>query len=155
MGILGSIFVKENSNIKGEELYRVLERICSVENLFIEINLTEHDKSNKIKVIRTNISDKPLDEDINRQLCVDIFDEPYKYRYNSFDWFDKSINFFEIITIDFFDQNEDLLFKIVYELLKLYPDAKLWMEQDWFYTLEDLEKLEKDTFNLEWCYNKP
>lgn len=78
-----------------------------------------------------------------------------KYRYNSFDWFDKSINFFEIITIDFFDQNEDLLFKVVYELLKLYPDAKLWMEQDWFYTLEDFEKLEKDTFNLEWCYNKP
>lgn len=50
MGILGSIFVKEKSNIKGEELYRELERICSVRNLFIEINLTECDKSNKLKL---------------------------------------------------------------------------------------------------------
>lgn len=37
-----------------------------------------------IKVIRSNVSDKPLDEDIKWQLCVDIFDEPYKYSYNSF-----------------------------------------------------------------------
>lgn len=155
MGISCSVFVKEDSNIKATDLYEMLERICSAEGLFIDINMEEVDTTNKTKIIRTNISDLPLDEDSRRQLCVDIFDEPYKYKYNSFEWFDESINFFEMITIDFFEKNEDLLFKIVYGLLKQYPNTKLWTEEEWFYNLEDLKNIDKSIFDLKWCYNNP
>lgn len=36
--------------------------------------------------------------------------------------------------------------------LKKYPTAKIWVEEDWFYTLEDLEKILSNPFDNEWCY---
>ncbi|MGL4393729.1 MAG: hypothetical protein ACRCS8_00670 [Brevinema sp.] len=155
MGITCSMLVKEDSNIKATSLYATLKKICSDGNLIIGVNIKEVDETDRVKLIRTNISDVPLDKDSSRQLCVDIFDEPYKFKYNSFEWFDESISFFESIVIDYFDRNEDLLFRIVHDLLKQYPKAKLWIEEDWFYTLEDLDKINNKAFNKDWCYKNP
>jgi len=155
MSISCSVLVKEGSNINATDLYSVLEKICSYEKLVIEMNTKEIDKTDRIKVIRTNISDLPFDRDSSRQLCVDIFDEPYKFKYNSFEWFDKSISFFETMVIDYFDGNEDLLFRVARGLLKQYSKAKLWVEEDWFYTIYDLDKISNKQFDNEWCYKNP
>lgn len=152
MGITCSMLVKEGSNINATNLYIALEKVCSYENLIIGVNISEADENDTIKLIRTNISDVSFDKNPSRQLCVDIFDEPYKFRYNSFEWFDESISFFEAITIDCFDGNEDLLFRVAYGLLKQYPKAKLWIEDDWFYTLGDLDLINNKPFDNEWCY---
>mgnify|MGYP005751707407 CR=1 FL=1 len=157
MGISCCMLLKQNSNINVVEMYDILQKICVNFDLYIEKIYIEVNEKKKIKSIRTNVSDRPFDEKIlSRQLCVDIFDEPYNLKNNIFEWFDKSKIFFEAIVVDYFDGNEDLLFKIMFAIVLKYPEAKLWIEEDWFYTLEDLKKIEKNKpFDMDWCYKNP
>ena len=49
-----------------------------------------------------------------------------------------------------------LLFNFIYEYLKLHPDDYFWItDYDWFYRLEDMEKLHSLPYNPEWCYTDP
>ncbi len=34
------------------------------------------------------------------------------------------------------------------------PDARVWIEEDWFYNLEDMKKI-KASYNNNWCYINP
>ena len=44
----------------------------------------------------------------------------------------------------------------MFAIVLKYPEAKLWIEEDWFYTLEDLKKIEKNKpFDMDWCYKNP
>ena len=53
------------------------------------------------------------------------------------------------------EDNEDLLLKITYELLSKYPEAVLWLEQNWFYKLDDIKKYILNEFDPNWCYQNP
>lgn len=35
-----------------------------------------------------------------------------------------------------------------------FPDAKAWIEEDWFYNLDDMKKI-KVSYNDNWCYMDP
>lgn len=59
--------------------------------------------------------------------------------------------YFKAIVSDDFDGNEDLLFQFLFALLHEYSDAKVWIEEEWFYTFPDLERI-KDSYNNSWCY---
>lgn len=52
--------------------------------------------------------------------------------------------------------NQDLLFDFVYEYLKLNPDDYLWItDNDWVYSLEDIQKLKGNLYDSNWCYINP
>lgn len=50
----------------------------------------------------------------------------------------KFISKFQNVSDDF-DDNEDLLFKFLFAFLNEFPDARVWIEEDWFYNLEDMK----------------
>ncbi|MGC6769762.1 hypothetical protein [Enterococcus sp. LJL51] len=155
MSISCSILLKENSFINATDLYNVMEKISKEKKFFFAKNMVESDSENRIKLIRTNISDRPFRDSVSRQLNVDIYDEPYKFKEISFDWYDNNIVFFEAIVIDSIDGNEDLLFYLTFDFLSLYPEALLWIEEDWFYSLKDLEKMNPASIEEDWCYQNP
>lgn len=39
-------------------------------------------------------------------------------------------------------------------ILNEFPDARVWIEEDWFYNLEDMKKI-KASYNNNWCYIDP
>ncbi|MHC5218645.1 hypothetical protein ACYSNR_18585, partial [Enterococcus sp. LJL128] len=117
MSISCSILLKENSFINATDLYNVMEKISKEKKFFFAKNMVESDSENRIKLIRTNISDRPFRDSVSRQLNVDIYDEPYEFKEISFDWYDNNIVFFEAIVIDSIDGNEDLLFYLTFDFL--------------------------------------
>lgn len=51
---------------------------------------------------------------------------------------------------------EDLLFKFIYEYLKINKSDYFWMpDYGWIYKLEDLKKVNGSPLNLKWCYENP
>lgn len=154
MGISCSVLFKENSFVEATKMYSILQKNCEKRKFYFDVNQKEIDSSNRIKLIRTNISDKPFWESISRQLNVDVYDEPYEYKDISFDWYDDE-PFFEAVVIDWTEGNEDLLFLIVLDFLSAFPETLLWIEEDWFYHLKDLKKIDNEPFDDEWCYKNP
>ncbi len=65
----------------------------------------------------------------------------------------KFISKFQNVSDDF-DDNEDLLFKFLFAFLNEFPDARVWIEEDWFYNLEDMKQI-KASYNNDWCYINP
>lgn len=57
--------------------------------------------------------------------------------------------------VEDYNLNEEILLKFSYEFIKIYKDIKLWTEFDWFYELNDLEKIIEKPFDNEWCYKNP
>lgn len=155
MGISCSILFSKNSYVSASSLLNTIQDICHDKNFILYEGLKETNESQKIKSVRTNISDMAFSQNVSRQLCVDIFDEPYQFKDTVFEWHNSDIEFFEAVVIDYFNKNEDLLLKILYEVLKRYPEAVVWIEEDWFYTLEDLEKIKNRPYDNEWCYKNP
>lgn len=155
MGISCSILFRKNSNISVMELYNTIKNICMSNNFFLDISTKNVDVNQKIKSIYSNISDVSFTYGVMRQLCVSLFDEPYQFKDISFDWYNQKVIFFEAIVIDNIEDNEDLLLKITYELLSKYPEAVLWLEQNWFYKLDDIKKYILNEFDPNWCYQNP
>ncbi|WII39024.1 hypothetical protein [Paenibacillus thiaminolyticus] len=108
-----------------------------------------------LKYSRVYISDTPFRENYSRQICFSVYDEPYEYQIVSFKWDDTNNKYFKAVVSDDFCDNEDLLVRFSHAILKKYPTAKIWVEEDWFYTLEDLEKILSNPFDNEWCYKQP
>lgn len=67
-------------------------------------------------------------------------------------WF-KLLSKFQTVSADF-DDNEDLLFKFLFAFLNEFLDARVWIEEEWFYNLEDMKKLNA-SYNNNWCYKVP
>ena len=103
------------------------------------------------------VSDIPFSEDGFRALPWNLYDKSNDYFLQSlnFEWDMSHTEYFKAIISEDFYEYEDLLFKVVYEILKLYPSAKLWIEYDWLYTLEDLEKIASRPYDNSWCYKNP
>ena len=91
----------------------------------------------------------------NSDFCMFIFDMP-KPEYmedNGFSWI--SPNIYTAILIEDLCDSEYSILKILHEYFRIHPDEYFYYEEDWFYTMEDIEKIyEKDDW-YHWCYKKP
>ena len=71
-----------------------------------------------------------------------------------FDWVVKDGKLRKVSYIEEIRGCEEITFKFIHEYLKLNPQDYFWVEDDWVYNLEDMERLSKSPFNENWCYIK-
>ncbi|MGZ7440988.1 hypothetical protein [Paenibacillus sp. TH7-28] len=155
MGISTFLLFKRGESIAANDLLSNIKNLCIRENLFFDTDEEKFNIGGVLKYSRVYISDIPFEEDYSRQLCFSLYDEPYDYQTVSFKWDDIHSEYFKALVSDDFCDNEDLLFRFVYSVLNIYPSAKIWIEDDWFYTLEDLEKIKRKPYDNNWCYKHP
>ncbi|MDQ0171830.1 hypothetical protein [Paenibacillus tundrae] len=124
---------------KINELIPRLEKLFEKEDLFYSRELNKVDETGNVKYCEFCISDIPLEESYERQICLGVADEPYPFKLINFDWEDPEKEYFKTIVINDFKENEDILFTFLLAFLEEYMTAKVWIEDDWFYTLEDLK----------------
>ncbi|MDT0121065.1 hypothetical protein Q9R46_00305 [Paenibacillus sp. RRE4] len=154
MGMSSFIVFKQGESKSANSLLSTIKNICIKENLFFDSDDEKYDIEGVLKYTRIYISDKPFKEDYSRTISFSLYDEPYDFQIVNFDWDNMQNEYFKAIVSDDFDENEDLLFQFLFALLNEISDAKVWIEEDWFYTLEDLERI-KDSYNNSWCYTDP
>lgn len=158
MGTSAFFLVQANSKIELTKLIEDVKNICRENNFYMSPISNDFQSENIVKhasveialVKRADVYEAPAND-----VLVDLYDEPYKYQYHSFSWYDEEIDFFNIAIIDEVYNNEKITLVLSYEILKRYPEIKLWIEEDWFYTLDDLEKISSRPYNNEWCYKNP
>lgn len=154
MGISYSVLFKKSSYNDVLDLYKAMEDICKINRFYCKLHYKEEDENGEIKKIDFNVSDKKFEDSVSRQLCISLFDEPYRYKEISFEWYKEEV-FFEAVVIDFVEGNEDLLLKILYGFMKKYKEAVLWGEEDWFYFYDDIIRMKREEFDAAWCYKNP
>jgi len=133
MGISSFLLFKRGDSAPANDLLRDLKKICLEENLFFDSDAETYDSEGTLKYTRVYISDLPFSQNYSRTLCFNVYDEPYEYQFVSFEW-DKN-EYFKAVVSDDFDDNEDLLLRLSHAILKVHPTAKIWVEEEWFYTL--------------------
>lgn len=158
MGTSAFFLVQVNSKIDLTKLIEDVKEICRENNFYMSPISNDSQSENKVKCVSVEISlvkRADIYEASTNDVLVDLYDEPYKYQYHSFSWYDEEINFFNIAIIDEVYNNEKITLVLYYEISKRYPDTKLWIEEDWFYTLDDIEKILSRSYSNEWCYKNP
>lgn len=51
---------------------------------------------------------------------------------------------------------EELIFRFIYEYLKLNPTDYFWIpDYDWVYSWEDMQKFRSLPYDPNWCYKNP
>ncbi|NUU78030.1 hypothetical protein [Paenibacillus xylanilyticus] len=153
MGMSAAVLFKSGESIEINKLLYSLIDLCNKEGLYHSQDLKKVDEDEKLKYCEFCVSDIPLKDSYDRQLCFGIADEPYPYKLVNFDW-DPSEDYFKTVVSSDFDDNEDLLFKFLFAFLNEFPVAKVWIEEDWFYTIEDLKAI-KASYDNNWCYINP
>lgn len=154
MGTSAVILFKSGESIEINKLLLSLNELCNKEGLFHSHDLKKVDEKGELKYCEFCISDIPLKDSYDRQLCFGIADEPNPYKLINFDWDSPEKDYFKTVVSGDFVENEDLLFKFLFAFLNDYPVARVWIEEDWFYTLEDLKKI-RASYDNNWCYISP
>jgi hypothetical protein len=154
MGTSAVILFKSGESVEINILLPRLNELCNREGLFHSHDLKKIDETEKLKYCEFCISDVTMKDSYDRQLCFGIADEPYPYKLVNFDWDSSEEDYFKTVVSGDFDGNEDILFKFLFAFLNEFPVAKVWIEEDWFYTLDDLKKI-KASYNNSWCYMSP
>ncbi|MUG48128.1 hypothetical protein [Paenibacillus woosongensis] len=142
-------------SISASELLINIREVCTTYGLYFSNDYNEYDETGKLKSCSIYFSDMPFEDNYSRQISWNLYDEPYNYQTIDFNWDESENQYFKAMVSEDFYENEDLLFKILYGLPKVYPSAKIWIEDNWFYTIEDLEKIKSRPFDDEWCYKNP
>lgn len=155
MGMSSFLLFNCGVSTPANDLLRDIKKICIEENLFFDTDEETYNSEGTLKYTRVYISDTPFRENYSRPLCFSVYDEPYEYQIVSFKWDDTHNEYFKAVVSDDFDDNEDLLLRFSHAILKIYPTAKLWIEEEWFYTLEDLDNIAEIPYKSDWCYNDP
>lgn len=155
MGISTFLLFKRGESITVNDLLSNIKNLCLRENLFFDSDEEKFNDEGTLKYSRVYISDIPFRENYSRQLCFSLYDDPYEYQIVSFKWDNTHSEYFKAMASDDFCNNEDLLLRFAYGILNIYPTAKIWIEEDWFYTLEDLGKIVNNSYNNNWCYDNP
>lgn len=155
MGMSSFLLFKRGESIPANDLLRDLNKICIEENLFFDNDEETYDRDGTLKYTRVYISDIPFRENYSRTICFSLYDEPYEYQLVSFKWDDTNNEYFKAVVSDDFDGNEDLLLRFSHAILKIYPTAKIWVEEEWFYTLENLDEITSMPYKSDWCYKNP
>jgi hypothetical protein len=157
MGLSCIFLVEKGSNIDMESVIISIDNICKEsEGKFY----FAHEKDGADASF-CNIGNKPFDgsdESCDNQICLYIFEEfsepdPYKI-YLTFEFEEPQKSYYRLIITEDFDEREDVLFKFAYEILKKYPDMKIYI-YDYLYSLKDLEKINNKPFDENWCYTDP
>lgn len=158
MGTSAFFLVKKNSNIELSNLIEDVKNICKENNFYMSPISSDSQSESIVKHVSVEIAlvkRADLYEAPTNDVLVDIYDEPYKYQYHSFSWYDEETDFFNIAIIDEVYNNEKITLVLSFEILKRYPEVRIWIEEDWFYTLDDIEKISNRPYNNEWCYKNP
>ncbi|MCI1694294.1 hypothetical protein [Aneurinibacillus aneurinilyticus] len=107
-----------------------------------------------------NITDKPLGVDNNQQFIfyVDGIDNYEIYFENDEDisGLDSNLTLCQVGCIEEVYGAQELIFRFIYEYLKLNPDNYFWVaDYDWVYSWEDMQKLKSLPYDPDWCYKNP
>ncbi|MEY8743847.1 hypothetical protein [Paenibacillus tundrae] len=153
MGTSSVLLFKREESIPAIDLLMRINKICKKEKLYFDCDEKVF-IGEKLIYTRIYVSDVPFRENYSRTLCFSVYDEPYEYQVVSFEWDDTNNEYFKAVVSDDFYDNEDLLFRFFRAILRIYPKSKLWVEGEWFYTIEDLENT-TDVYENNWCYKDP
>ncbi|CAM4440118.1 hypothetical protein [Paenibacillus xylanexedens] len=154
MGMSSFVLFKRGGSTSVSNLLSTIKNICMKEKLFFDNDEETYDSEGALKYTRLYISDTPFKENYSRTLSFSVYDEPYEFQTVTYDWDDTQNEYFKAVVSDDFDDNEDLLFKFLFAFLSEFPDARVWIEEDWFYNLDDMKKI-KASYNNDWCYIDP
>jgi hypothetical protein len=154
MGISATILFKKGHSVEINQLLLHFNQISDSEGWFHNHDLKKYDDMQKLKYSEFCLSDIPLRDCYERQICFGIADEPYPFKLVYFEWDSPNNEYFKTVVSSDFDGNEDLLFQVLLAVLIEYPDAKVWIEENWFYTLDDLKRI-NDSYHSRWCYMDP
>jgi len=158
MGTSAFVLFKSGSSVRIPQLLSTTEQICEENNLYYSGFDSGYGDPNETDYCEININDILWGEEgsSERDILFGLANEPYEFRNIDFAWDSTGQEYFAaMIAIDFYN-SEDLLFKFLHPFLQRYPEAKLWIDNDWFYTLEDMEKIaNKQPFVQMWCFKDP
>ncbi|KQY90205.1 hypothetical protein ASD24_25225 [Paenibacillus sp. Root52] len=154
MGTSSFLLFKTGESISAKELLSSIHKVCVQENLFFDSDEDTYNNEGILKYARVYISDMPFRENYSRTLCFSVYDEPYEYQVVSFEWDEVGNEYFKAIVSDDFYDNEDLLLQLSRAMLKIYPNSKIWIEEEWFYTSDNIENI-SDMSRNDWCYKNP
>ena len=114
-----------------------------------------YDEDGDFRFTTTNSANTYEDVDGAEQILMYIYGTKNAYPNPDFDALIHKEGYLQTIVIDVFYESEKIMLDFVYEYLKINPDIYLYIEREWVYTLEDLEKIRALPFDRNWCYTKP
>ncbi|MEK3877606.1 hypothetical protein [Paenibacillus sp. FSL M7-0420] len=158
MGTSAYFLDQANNHTKLTKLIEDIKNICIEKEYYMSPvsydPQSEHEgKHASLEVALVKRSDE--EETPPNDVLIDLYEESHKYQYHCFSWYDEQITLFNVAVIDEVYNNEQIILGLSSEILKHYPDLKLWIEEDWFYTLGDIEKISRGPYDNEWCYKNP
>lgn len=160
MGLSALVLAKKNSNIDINSIIKEINEISQNININFIYNEKKYNKNQKLQYVCAYINDSNFKENSDRTIMFDIYDEKF-YDHPNYITLEnipnilESEEFFRIIIVDEFLENEDLLFVFLYNFLKRFPELFIWIEEDWIYTLDDLVKINLKSYFEDWCYINP
>ncbi|MDN4604872.1 hypothetical protein P5G61_26840 [Paenibacillus sp. F6_3S_P_1C] len=154
MGMSSFVLFRHGDSNTANNLFNTINNICTKEKLFFDNDEKTYNSEGALKYTRIYISDTPFKENYSRTLSFSVYDEPYEFQTVTYEWDDTQNEYFKAVVSDDFDDNADLLFQFLFAFLSEFSDARVWIEEDWFYTLEDMKKI-KSSYNDNWCYIDP
>ncbi|WP_145333036.1 hypothetical protein [Paenibacillus xylanexedens] len=153
------VLVEENSNIPIDRLVRDIKQACREARLHIVSGIQDVDSEQNLKHCAFGISflEQQLSDldTVNNSIRVDVYDEPAPYQYRELEWKEDGRVYFNTLIIDEVYQNEEVTLNFLYHFLERHRQMIVWIEEDWVYTLSDLEKALKTSKMSDWCYVKP
>ncbi|UPK44909.1 hypothetical protein [Paenibacillus pabuli] len=153
------VLVEEGSNIPIERLIRDIQEACLEAKLTLVFGIEDMDSEQNMKhcslgIILSDQEELGHNEQRNN-IRVDVYNEPVQYQYRELEWRDDGRVYFNTLIIDEVYQNEEVTLTFLYHFLARHPQTVVWMEEDWVYTLTDLEKALKTSNLSDWCYVNP
>ncbi|MFK4302617.1 hypothetical protein ABH892_002721 [Paenibacillus sp. RC254] len=105
-----------------------------------------------------NINDRMVRENnYSFIFYVDSTDNPnLNFYYNEDVGLDSNNKLYQVGCIEDVYGVEALVFRFIYEYLKLNSDDYFWVaDYDWVYSWEDMQKLKSQPYDPDWCYKNP
>ncbi|MDT0121094.1 hypothetical protein Q9R46_00450 [Paenibacillus sp. RRE4] len=153
------VLVEENSKIPIDRLVRDVQQACREARLHIFSGIQDVDSEQNLKhgAFGISFSEQEVSDldTVNNTIRVDVYDELAPYQYIELEWREDGRVYFNTLMIDEVYQNEEITLIFLYHFLTRYPQMMVWMEEDWVYTLSDLEKALKTSKMSDWCYVNP
>ena len=108
--------------------------------------------------VRIYISDKYVNE--NDRKCFMIFVDTNHYVTEFYNYeelnIDQSLNLSRVALIENVIENHEIIFRFAHHYLRLNPDDFFWVtDNDWVYTLDDMNTLSKKPYNSNWYFTNP
>lgn len=98
------------------------------------------------------------DDEVEQGQRINFYIESVEEKYaddQAFDWVLNGGKLYQVAYIEKIRNNKQIMFKFIHEYLKINPQDYFWVEDDWVYTLEEMERLSKLPFDENWCYKNP